>query len=78
MEAIIDVDEARNKLPELIERAIAGEQVIISRWGKPVVRLVPYSANRKPRKLGIWKGKVRIAPDFDETPVAFRVLQVRP
>jgi prevent-host-death family protein len=63
-----NIHEAKSRLSQLIELANAGEEVIICKAGKPVVRLVPYSEKRKPRKLGIWKGKVRIAPDFDILP----------
>ena len=63
-----NVHEAKSRLSQLIELANAGEEVIICKAGKPVVRLIPYSEKRKPRKPGIWKGKVRIAPDFDILP----------
>jgi prevent-host-death family protein len=63
-----NIHEAKSRLSQLIELANAGEEVIICKAGKPVVRLVPFSEKRKPRKLGIWKGKVHIAPDFDILP----------
>ncbi len=52
-----NIHEAKSRLSHLIELANAGEEVIICKAGKPVVRLVPYSEKRKPRKLGLWKGK---------------------
>lgn len=39
---LIDLLEARSLLPQLIERALAGEEVVILRAGRPVVRLVPF------------------------------------
>jgi prevent-host-death family protein len=63
-----NIQQARSKLSQLIERAVAGEEVVIRKAGKPIVSLVPYRAKRKPRRLGIWRGKVRIAADFDELP----------
>jgi hypothetical protein len=42
--------------------------VIIARAGKPMVRLVQVSDSESPRKGGQWKGKVRIADDFDVLP----------
>jgi len=42
--------------------------VIISKAGKPLVRLVPCQLNPEPRKPGLWAGKVKIAKDFDSTP----------
>jgi prevent-host-death family protein len=65
---ITNIHEAKSQLSKLIERAEAGEEVIIARAGKPVVKLVPYRASEAPRTGGQWKGKVRIAVDFDELP----------
>ena len=47
---------------------MAGEEVIIARAGTPMVRLVPIRQSDKPRQGGQWKGKVRIAADFDDLP----------
>jgi prevent-host-death family protein len=64
-----NIHEAKTHLSRLIEKAIAGEEVVISKAGKPMVRLVPYQqAVAEPRPLGIWRGKVSIAEDFDELP----------
>jgi len=63
-----NIQEARSKLSQLIARAVAGEEVIIAKAGKPIARLIPYQAKTKPRRLGVWKGRVRIAADFDELP----------
>ena len=62
--------EAKTHLSKLVERAEAGEDVIIQRNGKPVVRLVPIV--EEPRSLasvrGVWSGRVRMSDDFDELP----------
>lgn len=63
-----NIHEAKTNLSRLIERAAAGEEVIISKAGNPVARLVPYAEAKKPRRIGILKGKIKIAPDFDELP----------
>jgi len=63
-----NIHEAKSKLSQLIERAVAGEEVVICKAGKPIVRLIPYNVKRKPRRLGVWRGKVHIAADFDELP----------
>jgi prevent-host-death family protein len=65
---ITNIHEAKSQLSKLVERALAGEAVIIARADKPVVRLVPVRDSEGPRKGGQWKGKVRIADDFDELP----------
>jgi prevent-host-death family protein len=69
---IANIHDAKTNLSKLLERVAAGEEVIIARAGKPVARLVPYEERGLPRKPGVWKGKVRIAPDFDELPEAVR------
>ncbi len=56
------VREARAHLSALIDRALAGEVVILGRAGQPVARLV---ACRQP---GAMRGQIHIAPDFDELP----------
>ena len=65
---IANIDEAKSQLSELVERALAGEEVIIAKAGKPMVRLVPARGSDAPRIGGQWKGKVHIADDFDELP----------
>lgn len=65
---IADIHEAKSRLSRLIERAMSGEEVIIARGGTPVVRLVPIRRDDSPRVGGQWKGRVRIADDFDALP----------
>jgi prevent-host-death family protein len=57
---------AKTHLSRLIERALAGEEVIIAKAGKPVVRLVPYKETAQPIRFGTLKGKVSIAEDFND------------
>jgi prevent-host-death family protein len=65
---IANIHEAKSRLSRLIEQALRGEEVIIAKAGRPVVRLVPIGAEDSPREGGQWKGKVRIADDFDALP----------
>lgn len=60
------VQEAKAYLLELIESALQGEDVVISREGKPLVRLVRYEAELEPRTPGVWEGRVWIAGDFND------------
>ena len=64
----INVSEAKAQLSVLIERALAGEEVIIGKAGKPVVKLVRYQRSEEKRQPGALKGKIKIADDFDELP----------
>lgn len=65
---ISNIHEAKSQLSKLIEQAENGEEVIIARAGKPVAKLVPYRLPAKSRKGGQWRGKIRIAKDFDVLP----------
>jgi antitoxin (DNA-binding transcriptional repressor) of toxin-antitoxin stability system len=47
---------------------LAGEEVVISKAGKPVVKLVRYQRSEERRRPGALKGKIKIADDFDELP----------
>ena len=65
-EPSVNIHEAKTHLSRLVERVEAGEEIVIARAGRPVARLVPYARQTRPRPLGIWRGKVTIAPDFDQ------------
>ena len=67
MTDIVNMHQAKSSLSRLVERALAGEDVVIARNGEPLVRLVPIpKQTREPRVPGRMKGKIWIAPDFDE------------
>ncbi|MFO0959668.1 MAG: type II toxin-antitoxin system prevent-host-death family antitoxin [Isosphaeraceae bacterium] len=65
---IADIHAAKGRLSQLVASALSGEEVIIARDGLPIVRLVPIRADETPRSGGQWKGRVRIADDFDAWP----------
>ncbi|MFC2124084.1 type II toxin-antitoxin system Phd/YefM family antitoxin [Bacteroidota bacterium] len=65
---IVNIHEAKTQLSKLIEYVIAGKEVIIAKSGKPVARLEPIHGGLKKRIGGQWKGKIKIADDFDELP----------
>ena len=65
---VTNISEAKAQLSALIEKVLAGEDVIIGKAGKPVAKLVPYEPSRKPRKPGMLKGQIEIADDFNELP----------
>jgi prevent-host-death family protein len=61
--------DAKTKLSQLVKRAEAGEDIVIARNGKPVARLLPIASESSLASVrGIWRGRVRIAEDFDELP----------
>ena len=63
---IVNVHAAKTHLSRLLERAEAGEEIVIGRAGKPVAKLVPYVSERPKRVFGALKGQIRILPGFDE------------
>ncbi|MEM1041822.1 MAG: DUF2281 domain-containing protein [Bacteroidota bacterium] len=63
----VKLDEAQERLPELIEDAANGEDIVISRGDGADVRLVPVvEPERRPRKGGSLRGQVWMSDDFDE------------
>ena len=66
---IINIHQAKTNLSKLIAMTLAGEDVIIAKAGKPVAKIVAYKEKVKPRKPGLWKGKIWMSDDFnDEDP----------
>jgi prevent-host-death family protein len=63
---VTNIHEAKTNLSQLIEAVLKGEEVIIAKAGKPVVKLIPYREEKKPRIPGGWEGKVIMSPDFDD------------
>jgi prevent-host-death family protein len=66
----VGVHEAKTKLSKLLALVEAGEDVVITRGGVPVARLIPVQRPGD-RPLGAWASQVRIADDFDQTPEWF-------
>ncbi len=64
--ATINLYEAKTHLSELVERAAAGEEITIAKAGKPLARLVPIERKKKKRRPGALRGKIWIAPNFDD------------
>jgi prevent-host-death family protein len=63
---VVNIHQAKTTLSQLLESVREGEEVIISKAGKPLARLIPYQIEKKPRTPGYWKGQVKMAEDFDE------------
>ena len=67
--ARVGMHEAKTHLSQLVERALEGEEIVLTRRGEPAVRLVPERSGGGFAALaGVWQGRVRIADDFDELP----------
>jgi prevent-host-death family protein len=57
--------DAKTRLSELVDRAAAGEEIVIAKNGKPLAKLGPLPAERASRSPGGWEGAVWVADDFD-------------
>jgi prevent-host-death family protein len=66
-----NIAEAKARFSELVRKALSGEEVVIARDNKPILKLVPLERARLRRRPGSAKGKVWMAPDFDEPPEDF-------
>ncbi|MEA5581367.1 type II toxin-antitoxin system Phd/YefM family antitoxin [Nodularia harveyana UHCC-0300] len=62
----ITVAEASQNLPELIEAALSGEEIIIIKENQPVIQLIPVIPVKRRPKFGSAKGLVTISDDFDK------------
>jgi prevent-host-death family protein len=62
-----NIAEAKSHFSALIKKALTGEEILIARDNKPILRLVPVKSSGKGRQPGSAQGKIiYIAPDFDE------------
>lgn len=66
-----NVAEAKARFSELVQKAVSGEEVVIARDNRPLLRLVPLPVAGGRRKPGSAKGRVWMASDFDRTPEDF-------
>lgn len=62
----VNMHEAKTHLSKLVARVEGGEQIVITRAGKPAARLVPVSRDGPgKRKLGGWEGRMRMPTDAE-------------
>ena len=65
MAVTFNLYDAKTRLSELVDRAAAGEEIVIAKGGRPLARLVPLATRTQPRTLGLLAGEVWVGPDFD-------------
>jgi prevent-host-death family protein len=67
MSTIINVHDLKTNYSKYLEEVIAGNEILLGKHGKAVAKLIPLpAAAKKPRKLGMHKGKIQMSHDFDE------------
>ena len=67
MESILTLSDAKARFSEVVEKATHGETFVVTRMGRPVVRITRFVAHGR-RKLGDFAGRIRMSEDFDDWP----------
>jgi prevent-host-death family protein len=62
----VNIHEAKTHFSRLIERAARGEEIIVAKSGKPLVRIVPLEGRPQEHRPGLSRGLGEISDDFDE------------
>ena len=65
----VNIHEAKTHLSRLVEKALNGEEVVIAKAGKPAVKLVRIDDAPPKRQLGLLKGQIWLADDWDSDEV---------
>jgi prevent-host-death family protein len=60
----VNIHEAKTHLSRLMNRALAGEEIIIAKSGTPLLKLVPLNNTKKSRVPGLSRGEIQVADDF--------------
>jgi prevent-host-death family protein len=62
----VSIAEAKNRLPELIRAVEGGEEVVITRHGKPVAQIAPPPAERRRIQWGSMRDRIKLLPGWDD------------
>ncbi len=61
----VNIHAAKTHFSRLVDEAASGKEIVISKAGRPVAKLVPFATKSKPRRPGSLKGRIWVSPDFD-------------
>jgi prevent-host-death family protein len=61
----VNIHEAKTNFSKLLQRVALGEEIIIAKAGTPIAKLVPVYAEKPKRPLGLFKGQIWMAEDFN-------------
>jgi antitoxin (DNA-binding transcriptional repressor) of toxin-antitoxin stability system len=61
----VDISDAQAQINQLLQLALQGEEIIITRDNHPILKLIQFSSQPKRRQRGSAKGQIWMAPDFD-------------
>jgi prevent-host-death family protein len=70
----INIHDAKTHFSRIINQVLQGDEIVIARDGKPLVRLIPYSEEANVRRGGQLKGLIEISDDFD-APLPLEILK---
>ncbi len=69
----VNIQNVKLHLSQLVDKVVSGEEIVVSRRGKPIVRITQLEPPKRVVKFGVLRDKVQIAPDFD-APLTAEVL----
>ena len=61
----VNIYDAKTHLSKLVDKAAAGEDVVIGRHGKPLVHITRLESSKRPIRFGLLEGRLSIPADFD-------------
>jgi len=61
----VNIYDAKTRLSQLVDKAAAGEDVVVSRNGKPLVRITRLQEPKRRIKFGLLKGRLTVPAGFD-------------
>ena len=61
----VNISAAKTRPSQLVDKAASGEDVVVSRNGKPLVRITRLEGHKRRIKFGVLKGKLNVPQDFD-------------
>jgi len=64
MTKTINIHEAKTHLSKLLRQVLSGEEIIITKAGEPIARLIPFAEKPAKRVPGTVTGQLWVAPDF--------------
>jgi prevent-host-death family protein len=68
MSLTYNLTDAKARFSEVVDRVADGDEIVVTRMGKPVARIIPYRPETAQQRLGLLEGRIRIAEDFDTWP----------
>ncbi len=62
---LVNIHDAKTHFSKYITQALNGEEIIVAKSGKPLIRLIPYTETTEVRHGGQFRGLIEISDDFD-------------